>query len=183
MMMKNWVNQTGFPLVSIETGAGSSVRIKQQRYFADPGRMGSAEDQTWEIPMVIRFRDSEGVKTHRVMVTRADQTIELPAKGDVQWVWPNAEATGFYRSQPDAAGLKALLAGGLKDLTPAERTALFDQMVERSYQRGKAVNTASHFELDDVIDPMDSRHWITSALRSVPPVTRTGKKRPCIDTW
>jgi acetyl-CoA carboxylase carboxyltransferase component len=57
-------------------------------------------------------------------------------------------------------------------------------MVERMYQHGKAVNTASHFEIDDVIDPMDSRHWITRALRSVPPPTRrTRKKRPCIDTW
>jgi len=46
------------------------------------------------------------------------------------------------------------------------------------------VNTASHFEIDDVIDPQDSRHWIMGALRSVPPKeSRRGKKRPCVDTW
>ena len=57
-------------------------------------------------------------------------------------------------------------------------------MVERMYQHGKAVNTASHFEIDDVIDPADSRHWITTALRSTPPPPpRTHKKRPNIDTW
>jgi acetyl-CoA carboxylase carboxyltransferase component len=32
------------------------------------------------------------------------------------------------------------------------------------YQWGKAVNTASHFEIDDVIDPADSRRWITTLL-------------------
>ena len=66
----------------------------------------------------------------------------------------------------------------------AERKALYDQMVERMYQHGKAVSTASHFEIDDVIDPAESRTWITRTLRSVPPpAPRTGKKRPCVDTW
>jgi len=57
-------------------------------------------------------------------------------------------------------------------------------MGEDSYQRGKAVNMASHFELDDVIDPADTRKWIMSALKSLPPKTeRRSKKRPNIDTW
>jgi acetyl-CoA carboxylase carboxyltransferase component len=39
-------------------------------------------------------------------------------------------------------------------------------------------------EIDDVIDPAESRWWIASALRSAPPpAPRTQKKRPCIDTW
>ena len=33
------------------------------------------------------------------------------------------------------------------------------------YEHGKALNAASHFEIDDVIDPADSRRWITTALR------------------
>jgi acetyl/propionyl-CoA carboxylase alpha subunit/acetyl-CoA carboxylase carboxyltransferase component len=66
----------------------------------------------------------------------------------------------------------------------AERTKLYNEMVERMYQHGKAVNVASTFEIDDVIDPADSRRWIASGLRSAPPpLARTGKKRPCIDTW
>jgi len=57
-------------------------------------------------------------------------------------------------------------------------------MVERMYRHGKAVNTASHFEIDDVIDPLDSRKWIAAGLRSAPPkAPRTGKKRPNVDTW
>jgi acetyl-CoA carboxylase carboxyltransferase component len=39
-------------------------------------------------------------------------------------------------------------------------------------------------EIDEVIDPADTRHWIMSGLRSVPkPEARTTKKRPCIDAW
>ena len=40
---------------------------------------------------------------------------------------------------------------------PDERRALFEQMVAAAYERGKALNTATYFEIDDVIDPADSR--------------------------
>jgi acetyl-CoA carboxylase carboxyltransferase component len=43
---------------------------------------------------------------------------------------------------------------------------------------------ASYFELDDVIDPAESRRWISAGLRSVPPAPpRQHKKRPQVDTW
>jgi len=57
-------------------------------------------------------------------------------------------------------------------------------MVANAYEHGKALNTAAHFEIDDVIDPCESRHWLSSLLRSLPaPPPRTGKKRPCVDAW
>ena len=67
---------------------------------------------------------------------------------------------------------------------PVERQQLFDSMVERAYEHGKAINVASAFEIDDVIDPADSRRRLVDALRSSPaPAARTGKKRSCIDSW
>jgi acetyl-CoA carboxylase carboxyltransferase component len=57
-------------------------------------------------------------------------------------------------------------------------------MVAAAYLRGKATNMASHLEIDDAIDPADSRKWIMSALKSAPPAApRDGKKRSHIDTW
>jgi acetyl-CoA carboxylase carboxyltransferase component len=65
-----------------------------------------------------------------------------------------------------------------------ERDALFEELVARAYEHGQALNSASYFEIDDVIDPADSRRWITALLESVPPpAPREGKKRPNIDTW
>jgi acetyl-CoA carboxylase carboxyltransferase component len=43
---------------------------------------------------------------------------------------------------------------------------------------------ASFLEIDGVIDPMQTRHWIVRGLRSVPdPEPRGGKKRPFVDSW
>ncbi|MBF6601165.1 MAG: carbamoyl-phosphate synthase large subunit [Dehalococcoidia bacterium] len=95
--------------------------------------------------------------------------------------WPTGEFGGMGLEGAVKLGYRNELAA-VDD--PAARRALFDEMVERMYQHGKALNTASHFELDDVIDPMESRAWISAALRALPPASaRSGKRRPCIDTW
>ena len=94
--------------------------------------------------------------------------------------WPTGEFGGM--------GLEGFVKLGYrKELEaiedPTERMAAYQQRVDRLYDMGKAVNTASYFELDDVIDPAETRQWIMMALRSSPPPNRTGKKRPNIDTW
>lgn len=95
--------------------------------------------------------------------------------------WPTGEF--------GAMGLEgAVKLGFRKELDaigdPQQKEAAFQKMVGEMYERGKAVNTATFFEFDDVIDPAQSRQWIMTALRTAPPPPpRTGKKRPCIDTW
>ncbi|CAG2130724.1 Acetyl-coenzyme A carboxylase carboxyl transferase subunit alpha [Cupriavidus yeoncheonensis] len=69
---------------------------------------------------------------------------------------------------------------------PDEREALFARMVDAAYQRGRALNMASHLEIDAVIDPADTRRWLLRGLASVPPGSlgrRTGEDRRFIDTW
>jgi acetyl-CoA carboxylase carboxyltransferase component len=57
-------------------------------------------------------------------------------------------------------------------------------MVARAYEHGKALNVATYFEIDDVIDPAESRRRIVETLRAAPASpARTTKKRPCVDTW
>ncbi len=67
---------------------------------------------------------------------------------------------------------------------PGERDALYQKLVAQLYQAGKAINMAAFLEIDDVIDPADTRRWILRGLRSVPePARPAGKRRPFIDTW
>lgn len=95
--------------------------------------------------------------------------------------WPTGEFGGMGLEGAVKLGFRKELAD-IDD--PLERKETFERMVAAAYEHGKAINMASHFEIDDVIDPADSRYIITRALKSVPPPPpRTGKKRPCIDTW
>jgi acetyl/propionyl-CoA carboxylase alpha subunit/acetyl-CoA carboxylase carboxyltransferase component len=67
---------------------------------------------------------------------------------------------------------------------PVEREKFFKDMVAKFYETGKAINIASVLEIDQVIDPIDTRDWIIRGLRSVSNAAqRTTRKRPCIDTW
>jgi acetyl-CoA carboxylase carboxyltransferase component len=95
--------------------------------------------------------------------------------------WPTGEFGGMGLEGAVKLGFRKELAA-IDD--PARRKALFEEMVARMYEHGKAVSFASYFEIDDVIDPAESRAWILAALRSAPPpAARSGKKRPCVDTW
>lgn len=66
----------------------------------------------------------------------------------------------------------------------AQRQQMFDQLVASAYQRGKALNMAAHLELDDVIDPADTRRRLARGLAAMPePAPRQGRKRPFVDAW
>ena len=95
--------------------------------------------------------------------------------------WPTGEFGGMGLEGAVKLGFRKELAA-VED--PAERKKLFEYMVARAYEHGKGLNMASHFEIDDVIDPAASRQLILNALRAAPPpAPRTPKKRPCVDTW
>ncbi|MEZ5559590.1 MAG: carboxyl transferase domain-containing protein [Pseudomonadales bacterium] len=94
--------------------------------------------------------------------------------------WPTGEFGGMGLEGAVKLGYRKELAA-IED--PDERRTTYEQMVARMYERGKAVNVASTFEIDDVIDPADSRRWIMAALESAPRRPRQGKKRPHVDTW
>jgi acetyl-CoA carboxylase carboxyltransferase component/biotin carboxyl carrier protein len=94
--------------------------------------------------------------------------------------WPTGEFGGM--------GLEgAVRLGYRKELdaqpTPEAKEEMFKQMVAQSYARGKAINMAAHLEIDDVIDPADTRRWIMRGYRSIPPRDPNMRRRSFVDTW
>lgn len=95
--------------------------------------------------------------------------------------WPTGEFGGMGLEGSVKLGYRNELAA-IED--PVARKAEFDRMVAAAYERGKALNYASTYAIDDVIDPADTRRWILGGLRSLPPTPpRTEKKLRWIDAW
>ena len=95
--------------------------------------------------------------------------------------WPTGEFGGMGLEGAVRLGFRNELAA-IAD--PVEREAEFRRLVDELYSRGKALSTASVLEIDDVIDPTETRNWILRGLNTVSrPSPRNGKKRTHIETW
>jgi len=95
--------------------------------------------------------------------------------------WPTSEFGGMGLEGAVRLGMRRELEA-IED--PAERERAFEAAVTAAYEHGQGINMAAYGEIDDVIDPADSRRWITTMLTSAPkPAARAGKKRPNVDTY
>lgn len=71
--------------------------------------------------------------------------------------WPTGEIGGMGLEGAVRLGFRKELA---EVTDPVQRQQRFDELVEAAYRRGRALSVATTFELDDVIDPAESRAWI-----------------------
>lgn len=93
--------------------------------------------------------------------------------------WPTGEFGGM--------GLEGFVKLGYrKELEAAaegpERAALYDQLVAQQYASGSAINMATTLEIDAVIDPAETRTWLTRGLASTGAPSQTGGAR-FVDVW
>ena len=98
---------------------------------------------------------------------------------------------GWPTSEFGAMGLEGAVRLGMRrELEaiedPDQRHRAFDTAVAAAYERGKGISMAEYFEIDDVIDPAETRRWIAmlfgeaaEADHAAPPV----KRRPNVDAW
>lgn len=92
--------------------------------------------------------------------------------------WPQAEFGPMGLDGAVRLGFRKELAA----VQGVEREALFERLLSGMRERGRALNVASHLELDDVIDPVETRGWLLRVLaaarrEALPP------RRVFVDTW
>jgi len=92
--------------------------------------------------------------------------------------WPSGEFGGMGLEGAVRLGYKRELDA---ETDPAARQALFETLVGKLYAEGKAINMASYLEIDAVIDPAETRSWITRGLSAAKPAARVSGR--FIDTW
>jgi acetyl-CoA carboxylase carboxyltransferase component len=96
--------------------------------------------------------------------------------------WPTSEFGGMGLEGAVRLGMRREL-DAIED--PAERERVFQATVTAAYKHGEGLNMAAHGEIDDVIDPADSRRWIATLFDPLVDDWRgrSTKRRPNIDAW
>jgi acetyl-CoA carboxylase carboxyltransferase component len=99
--------------------------------------------------------------------------------------WPTAEFGAMGLEGAARLGMRRELEA-IAD--PDERSRAFDTAVAAAYEKGKGLNMAAYFEIDDVIDPADSPRWIATLFDADADAggdwrAREAKKRPYVDAW
>jgi acetyl-CoA carboxylase carboxyltransferase component len=92
--------------------------------------------------------------------------------------WPTAELGPMGLEGAVELGFSKELAAAKDDVS---RAALFDQLVNKMYEKGKAISVAQTFELDAVIDPAETRQWLLRGRASA-----GNKRKPLrryVDVW
>ncbi len=125
-IMPTFVLQKGAPFVDVSAkcdGGNTTLQLSQKRYFNTPEDFNKPNDELWQIPICAKGinGDSAGQQQCFVMTKREQQ---FTMKGCSKFVFPNANALGYYRFNYDAPGLHQLGSGVETALTPEERIAL-----------------------------------------------------------
>ena len=95
--------------------------------------------------------------------------------------WPTSEFGGMGLEGQVKLGQRARLEA-IEDLK--ERQAAYERMVQAAYDRGKGLNAGHVFEIDDVIDPADTRKWIIAGMKAGAPLVQEPQIRsPLVDVW
>ncbi len=95
--------------------------------------------------------------------------------------WPGSEYGGMNVEAGVLLSNREEL-GRIEDVE--ERAREFGRLVAEAYHRISALEVASRFGLDDVIDPAETRQWIVNGLLSVPePEPLRRGRAQFVDTW
>ena len=165
----------GLPIVSLVDTPGMMVGpdIEETALVRHCSRL-FVNGANISVPMVsVVLRKSYGLGAQAMMGGSTKAPLACLA-------WPTGEFGGMglegyarlgYRKEIEAAG------------SPEEQERVFREIVDRLYENGKALSIASWFEIDDVIDPADTRRWISTLVATAPTPERGARRRPNVDTW
>jgi aminopeptidase N len=100
-MMKAYLEQPGYPVITIS----KEGKVTQSRFHLQGA---SVEDKTWAIPLKLTFEKNGEIKREVVFVDQ--KTTVLPQLAEANWVYPNDNATGYFRWAVAPSQLEALLS-------------------------------------------------------------------------
>ena len=159
-----FLNQAGVPVVSVafECNGGKATLKTDQTRSLPIGSKGSSE-QTWQIPLCVRYGTGTEGRSQCTLLTQPSQTVELEGSGCPAWVQANDNAAGYYRVEYKGGLLAALTAGDVqKRLPAAERSDLMGNA--QSLASAGKLSAADALALVDTFHADPERHVLQSAI-------------------
>ena len=204
-VVRPFLEQPGFPLLRISIARPKQksqpvrVRLEQERFLATgPAGTNKAAGKNkgtprWPVPWVGRVGrsgTSKGAALARHLLTKQTATIDLP-KGDVRYLYGNADEGGFFRPLHASSDLPALLEA-LPELSVPERIGLIQHqwaLLEAGYaQLADFVTVITAFArepeadvLRALIAPVD--HLLNDIADSAGPSTVAALSKLIIETF
>jgi aminopeptidase N/puromycin-sensitive aminopeptidase len=203
-IMTTFINQPGEPLVSVATKCitpppqtvitrtrkgrksrttvtphpKTEVTLTQERFFADPNITPQEADR-WMIPVC--FKSSDGKQFCQILSQR-EETV--PLTGCAGWVFTNANAVGYYRTQYSGEAFQKLNASAMAQLGTAERMSLVHD--EDALVRTGKESVAKFLDLVAALNQDLEQEVVGSYLRSL--ITAddylvTPQDRPAFRSW
>jgi len=132
---QTFLDQPGVPFVEAEVvcSPGSArLHLRQSRYLP----MGSSGDanKTWQIPVCARYQVGKDAKEACTLLDPREGELAL-GNACPDWVFPNANAAGYFRFSLAPADLVKLRQRGLASLTPGERV-VYGNSIRAGFNRG-----------------------------------------------
>ena len=168
-----WVDAAGWPLITLVDTPGFMVgpAVEAQGMMRHAGRL-FVTAASLRVPVAsVVLRRGFGLGAMAMTAGHFHAPVATAA-------WPAAEFGPMGLEGAVRLGFRKELAAA----SEAERPALFERLLGQARERGQALNMASHLEIDDVIDPAETRGWLLRVLA----VARTKPlpaRRPFVDTW
>src|SRR5258706_3636408 len=124
-IMPSFVTQPGVPIVKVESKCvahNTAVTLTQQRYYSDRTLFEKGSDQLWQLPVCLKTPGAGSNALHCETIGQKQQAVKL--NGCAPWVFGNAGAHGYFRTNQSREASRAIAADAETALTPGERIAL-----------------------------------------------------------
>jgi len=123
--MSTFIEQPGFPLVTVDLLPGGRARLTQVR-FRNHG--DSSKDLLWKVPVVLTYPSGDSTASRTVYLTTGSTTVDLGLGSAPAWVYPNGGAHGYYRWRTSPEVLAALSSAAPAALTAREQVELLSDL-------------------------------------------------------
>ncbi len=121
--MDAWINQPGFPVVTVVDNQAGTLALEQKQFFIYPADAEQADGTLWQVPLTLSYPGSDAYETMWMTTESTSLTIT-----QTPYII-NFDAKGFYRVNYDQSNWEALAANmnlDLDDIGHLNRAQLYD---------------------------------------------------------